>query len=212
MFKKVLKQFSTAIALVVLALASMLYFMKSSKPAEAPLTSSSDAAHKHASSKDHEQCAANLAGKNLPKILLQNIDKTSFSPVEMSEKKPIIVIRYLGYGCSHCIEQLLALQKFTDRLKAGQIRVIAFSDDLPEQNQTVVQKYAFDPAVFTFAFDPAKSLARSIGAVYREEDGAMTELHVSLIVRAGGRVDFANFDTKPYMDVENLVNQVIKSL
>ena len=129
----------------------------------------------------------------------------------MSQKKPVIVIRYLGYGCSHCIEQLLALQKLTNRLKAGQIHVIAFSDDLPEQNQTVVQKYAFDPAVFTFAFDPAKSLARSIGAVYREEDGAMTELHVSLIVRAG-RVDFANFDTKPYMDVANLVKQVTMQL
>jgi peroxiredoxin len=211
MFKKVLKQFSTAIALVLLAMGSMLYFIKSSKPTEASSTIPSNAAHNHASSKDHEQCATNLSGKPLPAILLQNTDKTSFSAVALSQKKPVIVIRYLGYGCSHCIEQLLALQKLTDRLKAGQIRVIAFSDDLPEQNQTVVQKYAFDPAVFTFAFDPAKSLARSIGAVYKEEDGTMTELHVSLIVRAG-RVDFANFDTKPYMDIENLIKQTATPL
>jgi peroxiredoxin len=211
MFKKVLKQFSTAIALVLLALASMLYFMKSSRPAETSFPNTPNTAHNHASSKDHEQCAANLAGKPLPNILLQNTEKTSFSAVDFSQKKPVIVIRYLGYGCSHCIEQLLALQKLTDLLKSEQIRVIAFSDDLPEQNQTVVQKYNFDPAVFTFAFDPAKSLARSIGAVYREEDGAMTELHVSLIVRAG-RVDFANFDTKPYMNVEDLVKRVITRL
>jgi thioredoxin-dependent peroxiredoxin len=205
MFKKVLRQFSTAIVLVLLALGSMLYFMKSSKPGETSAAISTTT-HAHASSKDHEQCATNLAGKPLPTILLQNTDKTSFSAVEWSQKKPVIVIRYLGYSCSHCIEQLLGLQKLTTRLKAREIRVIAFSDDLPEQNQTVVQKYGFDPAVFTFAFDPAKSLARSIGAVYKEEDDTMTELHVSLVVRAG-RVDFANFDTKPYMDVENLIKQ-----
>ncbi len=214
MFKLLFRRFASAIALVAVGLVSMIYFMKSSKPDDVSAisgTSTAQTAHTHASSDDHKKCAANLTGKNLPATLLQNTDKTSLSPAELSEQGTVIVIRYLGYGCSHCIEQLLALQKLTSRLKSARVKVIAFSDDMPEQNLVVVQKYEFDPAVFSFAFDPAKSLGRSIGAVYTEDDGAKTELHVSMVVRKR-RVEFAHFDTKPMMDVEELLRRATTAL
>ncbi|TAE26444.1 MAG: hypothetical protein EAZ92_10945 [Candidatus Kapaibacterium sp.] len=214
MFTQLLRRFASAMALVAVGLASMIYFMKFSKPADASAiaeTTNAQTPHKHASSEDHKQCAANLTGKNLPATLLQNTDKTSLSPAELSDANAVIVIRYLGYSCSHCIEQLLALQKLTDRLKSARVKVIAFSDDTPEQNLVVLQKYEFDPAVFSFAFDPAKSLGRSIGAVYTEEDGAKTELHVSMVVRKR-RVEFAHFDTKPMMDVEELLRRATAAL
>jgi thioredoxin-dependent peroxiredoxin len=127
--------------------------------------------------------------------------------MQLSEKQPVIVIRYLGYGCSHCIEQLLALQKLSDTLKMRHIRIIAFSDDTPEQNAAVMTKYGFDPALFTLASDPAKASAYSLGAVYPETDGTMTELHVSLVVQKGV-VNFAHFDSKPMMDVRGLLERV----
>jgi thioredoxin-dependent peroxiredoxin len=207
MFKQLFKRFATAMVLIFIGLASMIFFMKSSKPVESRTVATS---HKHASSEDHKECAAKVLHTNLPRTLLQNTDKSTVSPSEISERGTVIVIRYLGYSCSHCIEQLLALQKLTDRLKAAKVRVIAFSDDTPDQNAIVIQKYNFDPSVFTFAFDPATSLGRSIGAVYKEDDGTNTELHVALIVRKG-RIDFAHFDTKPYADVQGLVRDAASS-
>lgn len=201
MLKQVLKRLGTAIALVALGLVSLIYFMKSSKP-DIP----ANASHKHATSEDHKECAAKIAGKELPPLSLRNTDNTAIFVMALSQEQSVIVIRYLGYGCSHCIEQLLALQKLSPALKQNHIRVIAFSDDTPEQNQTVMTKYNFDPTLFTLASDPAKASAYSLGAVYPEADGTTTELHVSMVVQRG-RVKFAHFDSKPMMDVQSLLAQ-----
>jgi peroxiredoxin len=201
MLKQVLKRLGTAMVLVVIGLASVVYFMKSSKPEVA------ESAHKHATSEDHKECAAKIVGKELPGLALRSTTNAPISVEALSQEQPVIVIRYLGYGCSHCIEQLLALQKLSATLKAKRIRVIAFSDDTPEQNQTVMTKYGFDPALFTLASDPAKASAYSLGAVYPETDGTLTELHVSMVVQRG-RVNFAHFDSKPMMDVQALLAQV----
>lgn len=205
MLTQVLKRLGTAMALVVLGLASVVFFMKSTKPETA------NASHKHATSEDHKECAAKIAGKELPPLALRSSDNTPLSVATLSEKQPVIVIRYLGYGCSHCIEQLLALQKLSETLKAKHVRVIAFSDDTPEQNQTVMVKYGFDPTIFILAADPAKASAYSLGAVYSEADGTTTELHVSLVVQRG-RVSFAHFDSKPMMDVQTLLAQIPSAL
>lgn len=201
MLKHLLKRFATAMMLIITGLGAMIFFMKSSKP-EAVAGES----HHHATSEDHKQCAAKIAGKPVPPLSLRDITDAPFSVMALSEQQSVIVIRYLGYGCSHCIEQLLALQKLSDTLKTKNIRVIAFSEDTPEQNAGVMKKYAFDPTIFTLASDPTNASARSLGAVYPETDGTTTELHVSMVIRQG-IVRFAHFDTKPMMDVQTLLTQ-----
>ncbi len=203
MLKIVLKRFGTALVLILIGLASVIFFMKSSKPEQA-----SASTHKHASSEDHKECAAKIAGKALPPLSLRDTQGGEIPVMTISERQPVIVIRYLGYGCSHCIEQLLALQKLADTLKSKRVRVIAFSDDTPEENRNVMTKYQFDPAIFTLASDPAKASAYSLGAVYPETDGTMTELHVSMIVEKG-LVRFAHFDSKPMMDVQALLAKTL---
>lgn len=198
----VLKRFGMTLALIFIGLASVVFFTKYSKPDQASALQVSE--HKHATSEDHKECAAKIAGKALPPLSLRSPDNTTLSVMHISQEQPVIVIRYLGYGCSHCIEQLLALQKLSDTLKTKHIRIIAFSDDTPKQNQSVMTKYNFDPTLFTLASDPAKASAYSLGAIYPEADGTMTELHVSLVVRKG-IVNFAHFDSKPMMDVKSLI-------
>lgn len=200
MLKYLLKRFATAMILVFIGLAAMIVFMKSSKPEAA----NASATHKHASSEDHKQCAAKIAGKTLPPLSLRDAANTPFSVMSLSEGQSVIVIRYLGYGCSHCIEQLLALQKLSDTLKTKNIRVVAFSEDTPDENAGVMRKYGFDASVFTLASDVANASANSLGAVYAEADGTETELHVSMVVQRG-LVKFAHFDTKPMMDVQVLI-------
>ena len=189
--------------LVAVGLVSMAIFMKSSKP-EVP---EGGGEHRHATSEDHKECAAKVAGKPLPPLWLRNADNEPINiRAEIERNRATLFIRYLGYGCSHCIEQLLALQRRSEELKSAGIRVIAFSDDAPAENRAVIQKYGFAPEVFTLASDPVKSSARSLGAVYAETDGSTTELHVSLAVR-GGKVVFAHFDSKPMMDVQELIDR-----
>jgi peroxiredoxin len=202
MLRKALQRFATAILLVAVGLISMAIFMKSSKP-----EASSAGEHRHATSEDHKECAAKVAGKPLPLLALRNPDNEPIDlRAELERNRATLIIRYLGYGCSHCIEQLLALQRRTEDLKSAGVRVIAFSDDAPSENRAVMEKYGFSSEVFTLASDPAKSSARTLGAVYAEQDGSITELHVSLVVR-GGNVAFAHFDSKPMMDVQELLDR-----
>jgi peroxiredoxin len=205
MVSYLLKRFGIALLLIAVGLGSILYFSKVTKTQATTVPT----AHNHASSDDHKECAVRVTGRDLPPLSLRDTRNDAVAIVPMTLAQPVIVIRYLGYSCSHCIAQLLALQKLTDSLKAHNIKVLAFSDDSPSQNETVVRKYGFDPAVFTFAADPAQSSARSLGAVYRETDGMMTELHVALVV-IKGRVVFAQFDTKPFADVNRLLSEAMK--
>jgi peroxiredoxin len=205
MLPYLLKRFATALILIFIGLGSVVYFMKPARQQTA------QAAHNHASSEEHQECAARVVGRDLPPLSLRNTRNEAIAIVPMTMQQPVIVIRYLGYSCSHCIEQLLELQEMTDSLKACNVKVLAFSDDTPAQNETVMRKYGFDPAVFTFAADPAQSSASSLGAVYRETDGTKTELHVALVV-VRGRVTFANFDTKPFTNMKKLLAEATSGL
>jgi hypothetical protein len=49
------------------------------------------------------------------------------APVDLSGS--VIVIRYLGFSCTHCVQQLTYLNEHAERLARLGVRVIAFSDD-----------------------------------------------------------------------------------
>ncbi len=201
MYHSLLKKFGFAAVAIAVAFVCVYGFMRYSAPKQEPVQ-----AHNHATSGDHKQCAVNIAGKQLPSLTLRDTDGRVVQAAQMSTVQPVILIRYLGYGCSHCIEQLLALQKNTDKLKALNAKVIAFSEDGADENKAVVKKYGFDENVFTFASDAANMSADQIGALYKEKDGTTTELHVAMVLE-NGRVIFANMDTKPFMDVQVLLTQ-----
>ncbi|MCS6808667.1 MAG: redoxin domain-containing protein [Bacteroidota bacterium] len=201
MFRVLLRRFSIALFLVALGLASVLFFVRFSQPQQSEALS-----HTHATSEDHKQCAAKIIGKPLPALSLRTTANAPLPMAVFDVSEPVILIRYLGHTCSHCIEHLLALQQYSDSLKRRKIRVIAFSEDTPEENLTVMHKYEFDSQVFTLASDPINASARTLGALYTETDGTITELHVALVVKRG-IVTFAHYDTAPMADIAALIAQ-----
>lgn len=159
--------------------------------------------HNHTSAFDHSKCAAMIIDRPLPALNLQTTDASFIDAIEMSKQKPVIMIRYLGYGCSHCVEQLTELHALADSLRQYGISVLAFSSDSPEDNRAMLRAMKYDPAVFSVLADAHDNAAKKLGGQFREEGGATTQLHIAMIVR-NGIVRFANFDTKPFMDVRYL--------
>jgi peroxiredoxin len=224
-----LKRFALPASLVLMLLGGWTIFVRSTAQPEAsaaaPATDNAhnSPTHQHATAEEHKQCAVRVVGKPLPELLLKDARGFAFNPThtpnalnapqvpnaqnspDASKAAPVLLVRYLGYSCSHCIQQLLALQKHSAALKRSGIRVIAFSEDSAEDNAVVIAKYKFDTAVFTFATDPDNAAGRALGAVYKEKDGSETELHISLVLR-DGVVAFAAFDSKPFMDIPALLN------
>jgi len=116
---------------------------------------------------------------------------------------PVILVRYLGFGCTHCVEQLTYLNDHADDLKRLGIDVVAFSEDDAWTNSRLIRRMGYDANVLRIVSDPDNAVARELQAV-RMVDDTLRDLHLSMVIR-DGRVVFSAYTEQPYMDVERLV-------
>lgn len=157
---------------------------------------------------DHQRMGA-FSSVDPPRNLLSKLSFTPFFNVpdllEESKKSPIILIRYNGYKCLHCAEQLLLLKKLTTSLKKSGIRVFAFSTDTESESYSFWTKNGFDSSVFTFLSDTDNSFGKHIGAVY-QKDGETVQNHVALVISKGD-IRFVNYGEEPFMNVKLLYDR-----
>jgi thioredoxin-dependent peroxiredoxin len=193
-----IKKFALFALLGCVVFGGTMAFMRSTTPA---LPASE---HNHTSAFDHSKCATMIVDRPLPALNLQTTNQAFVDAIEISKQKPVIMIRYLGYGCSHCVEQLTAINALADSLKQYGIPVLAFSSDAPEDNILMLKAMKYDTSVMSVLSDYSDNSAKKLGGQFREENGTTTQLHIAMIVR-NGIVRFANFDTKPFMDAPYLL-------
>lgn len=122
-----------------------------------------------------------------------------------SYRKPIIVIRYNGYRCQHCAEQLLTFKKLSEKLKKQGIKVIAFSPDTQDESLKFLTDNNFDQSVFTFISDRDNTFGKRISSVI-EENNEEKQLHVALVLHKG-KVVFANYAEQPFMNIQLLLDR-----
>ncbi len=147
-------------------------------------------------------------GSTLPTVSLR--DATTEQTIDaQSADGPVIVVRFLGYSCSHCVRQLTYLNEHANVLAAHHIRVVAFSTDAPRICERLMIAQHLDPRVFTVLSDPDAQAATAIGAV-RREGGTDLDLHATLVVDHN-TVRFARYTDQPYMDVEAIVAAAVNA-
>ncbi|MBD1206823.1 MAG: redoxin domain-containing protein [Ignavibacteria bacterium] len=196
-----LKRFALTATSVGVGIAGLAFFLRASRPPEATDT------HLHSSQFDHSNCARLLWGKQLPTLTLTDQNGAAINlKAHSGSPHSLVLVRYLGCSCSHCIEQLIALNKRADTLKQLGVRVIAFSEDDPEQNALVMKKYGFNSDVFTLASDPENRMGKRLNMNFKEPNGEETNLHGAIVVRRD-TVMFAVMDTKPFMAIDSLVKE-----
>ncbi len=201
------KRFGIAALGITGGILGLALFLRASRYEETQ--SGTDTSHLHSSKYDHSNCARLLWGKQLPRTThpLTDLNGAEIDLKALSEKHTsVLLVRYLGYSCSHCIEQLIALNKRADTLRQLNVRVIAFSEDDAEQNAVLMKKYQFDPTVFTLASDTDNRIGRRFGAVFKEPNGEETNLHAAIVVRRD-TIMYAVMDIKPFMAIDSLVKE-----
>lgn len=117
-----------------------------------------------------------------------------------------IIIRYLGYRCSHCVEQLTYLNSHAAGLKKLGVSVIAVSADPLRIWNVLVQKHGIDTSVFRYVADQDLAVAERIGA-RRIVNDSLLDLHASVVV-VDGTVRMAVYSETPYMDVARIIGSV----
>ena len=145
----------------------------------------------------------NHDGAFLPAPPLTDITRCMASlPVGQTSER-LIVVRYLGYRCSHCVEQLTYLNQHSATLKRLGIQVLAISNDAVGKWSSLVAAHAIDTSVFSYLADENASVARSLGAE-RVVDDTRLDLHATF-VRVNGLVRAAVYSESPYMDIARII-------
>jgi peroxiredoxin/tetratricopeptide (TPR) repeat protein len=125
----------------------------------------------------------------------------------MTEQKgrPLLLVFYLGSGCSHCIEQLNALGPVAKNYSAAGIDIVAVStDNAGDLNKTFVQSKDAQGFPFPIVADPGLAAFKAYRAFDDFENQA---LHGTFLIDGAGFVRWQDISSQPFSDVEWLLKE-----
>ncbi|MBI3823517.1 MAG: redoxin domain-containing protein [Planctomycetes bacterium] len=109
--------------------------------------------------------------------------------------KPVLVIFYLGYGCSHCMEQVQKFAADQKKFKDAGIAIVAISTD---STDALKRALTGDPKIpFPVASDPQHSAFQQFRAY---DDFERQPLHGTFLIDAAGLVRWHDIGHEPFMD------------
>ena len=141
-------------------------------------------------------------GDVLPSLVVQGRQQINLTGTSYSS--PTIIIRYLGYTCRHCVEQLTYLNRNANALKKLGIHVVAFSSDDIETIEQMIEIMKYDTSVISFYSDPDNNASSLLGST-RVENNSEIDLHAAVVVYKGV-VGMSVLSSEPYMDIQRLVS------
>ena len=129
---------------------------------------------------------------------------------ELAKERPLVVVFYLGYGCSHCVAQLIAIDKDLHYFRELDADVVAISADASTHTAEKFQEYG------RFHFPVLADVDNAVGqawGVYQPQTESNEEFakHGTFIVDRKGKVIFAEIGTEPFLDNKSLLYLVAQS-
>jgi peroxiredoxin len=132
-----------------------------------------------------------------PDWTLKDADGKDHSLAEL-RGKPIVLLFFLGAGCSHCQQQLAAFVKEKARLAEAGFQVVAVSSDDAKGVRKLLSSYGPDPFPFLMLADPQLKVFE---AYHAYDDFERIALHGTFFIDAQGRIRWINVGSEPFMDV-----------
>ncbi len=119
--------------------------------------------------------------------------------------KPVVVIFYLGYGCSHCMEQLNAFAPLAKEYAAAGISLVAISTDtVAGLKQTFPKSKAEAGFPFPLVSDPSLNVFKSYRAY---DDFEKMPLHGTYLVDGDGLVRWQDISYQPFTEPKFLLDE-----
>jgi len=150
-----------------------------------------------------------LLGKLAPDFRLLDDREQPHSLTEFSKDGPTVVVFYYGYGCSHCVAQLFAINDDIKHFRELGANVVAISADTPQQTAVKFAKYGrFD---FPTLSDPDNKVAQQYGTYTPAQKGKdEDQLHGTFLVNREGKVLWAETGLSPFTDNKTLLFLIAK--
>lgn len=139
-----------------------------------------------------------------PSFTLENERRESLSLADF-RGRPVLVVFYLGAGCSHCIEQLNALAPATKGFTDAGIDIVAVSTDTPDGlKKTFDQGKDGKGYPFRIVSDHALNAFHAFRSF---DDFENIPLHGTFLIDANGLVRWQNISYQPFKDVNWLLDE-----
>lgn len=151
-----------------------------------------------------------LLGKAAPAFTLPDVDGVPQELSLLAKDRPIVVVFYLGYGCSHCVAQLIALDKDQHYFRELDADIVAISSDTSEHTADKYKEYG--SFHFPVLADPDYTVSTRWG-VYQPETDEKPEFmkHGTFVVDRTGTVVWAAVGNEPFLDNKTLLHVLAKS-
>ncbi len=135
-----------------------------------------------------------------PDFNLPDADGKNHSLAETAGQ-PTVVFFFKGYGCLHCVQQVEAFIEQYDLFAAKGIQVIGVTSDSVD---TLKEALRSTPAPFLLLADPDGTAFAKFGCV-----NVVGLQHGTFALDAGHRVKWRTVGATPYLQVEDLITEVV---
>jgi peroxiredoxin len=119
--------------------------------------------------------------------------------------RPVIVIFFLGFGCVHCVEQLVEFAPAYDQFLEADIEIVTIGTDSAEKLR---DSFGDDPSDTGYPFPVLADADMKHFRRYRAyDDFEDMPLHGTFLVDGDGRVRWQDVSYEPFMDWEFLLEE-----
>jgi len=129
------------------------------------------------------------------------------APCKLSEaglNRPVVVVFYLGYGCSHCVAQLVSLEKDLHYFKELDADIVAISSDSTAHTAKRFEQYG--RFGFPVLSDEDHAVAEQWGCFHpATEDAPELTDHGTFVVDRHGKLIWASRGSEPFLDNRTLL-------
>lgn len=150
-----------------------------------------------------------LLGRTAPNFELRDDRGDSHSLKDLLASGPTVVVFYYGYGCSHCVAELFAINNDIKHFRELGANVVALSSDSPQVTAEKFAKYGrFD---FLTLSDTNNSIAQKYGTFTPAQKGKDEDLqHGTFLISQEGKVLWAFTELSPFTDNKSLLYLLAK--
>jgi len=141
---------------------------------------------------------------------LKDKDEKSLA-LEDFKGKPVLVIFYLGKGCSHCMEQLNEFAPSSEKFEKLGVQLVAVSTDTAAGLKETFPAVSLDVKQFPFPLVSDADLA-TFKAYRAYDDFEQMPLHGTFLIDAAGKVRWQDISFEPFTAVNFLLEEAERLL
>lgn len=129
---------------------------------------------------------------------------------QLAKNRPVVVVFYLGYGCSHCVAQLVSLDRDAHYFRELDADIVAISADTSEHT---AQRFAeYGRFQFNVLSDADRSVARNWGVFHPSTDAQEEWMeHGTFVIDRNGKVIWSHQGPGPWLDNKTLLHVIAQS-